>query len=146
MQNRGCIGVDLVVPFWANYAHQILLLVRQELLLFSAVWIIVGAIDEIVLDIVWIGLHLTGRARSVRAPEDLARGQLLGKAAVFVPAWREVAVIGAMVAHTLRAWEQRDYVLYVGCYRNDPDTFAAARSGGGSDPRLRLVVVDVGIM
>lgn len=135
--------MDLNIPFWANYAWCGLLLVREELLLFSAVWIIVGAIDEVVMDIVWIWLRLAGRAKTGRLPEGAAEAPLAGNAAILIPAWREAAVIGVTVSHMLRAWRQSDYTIYVGCYRNDPETFAVASAAGGGDPRLRVVTVDV---
>lgn len=129
-------------PYWAETGLQWLLLVQHELLLFSAFWLIAGALDEIVMDLVWLWLRLRGDGRAARLPEGLAQAPLSGPAAVFVPAWQEAAVIGIMVSHTLLAWGQRDYVLYVGCYRNDPLTPAAARAAGAGDPRLRVVIVD----
>lgn len=54
----------------------------------------------------------------------------------------EPNVIGTTVSHALTSWRQRELRLYVGCYRNDPDTIAAAIAGGGGDDRLRLVIHD----
>lgn len=127
---------------WLDDGLHWLQLMRHELMLFAAFWFIVGAIDELAIDIGWFWLRCTGRGRSGRLPEGAETSPLSGRAAVFVPAWLEADVIGAMIAHTLRAWVQHDLTLYVGCYRNDPATLAAALSAAGDDPRLRLVVHD----
>jgi adsorption protein B len=117
-------------------------LVENELLLFAAFWFIVGALDELAVDVVWLWLWLTGRARDGRLPRGAETLPLSGKAAVFVPAWGESEVIGQMVAHALKAWPQRKLTLYVGCYGNDPATVMAAMAGAGDDPRVRIVVSD----
>lgn len=131
----------MLLPIWPSYsAFQWLAIFEHELLLFSAIWFAIGAIDELVVDLTWIWLRLTGRARTARL-SDNGPDELLGISAVLVPAWRESVVIGAMVSHCLNAWPQRDVRLYVGCYRNDQDTLAAL-TALGSDPRLRVVVHD----
>lgn len=120
-----------------------LALVEHELLLFSAVFFLVGAIDEFAVDLVWIWLRLTGRARCGRIDRREARERpLAGPAAVLIPAWHEDQVIGFTVAHALSAWPQAGLRLYVGCYRNDPATAEAVERGGAGDPRVRLVVVE----
>lgn len=117
-------------------------LARDELLLFAAFWFIVGAIDELAIDVCWLWLRLSGRVGTPRLAQGVNRHPLSGRAAVFVPAWHEADVIGAMIAHTLSAWPQRDFRLFVGCYRNDPATLGAAIAAARNDPRLRLVVHD----
>ena len=42
----------------------------------------------------------------------------------------------------LAAWPQRDYRIYIGCYRNDATTVAAAMAATGGDARVRLVIHD----
>ena len=117
-----------------------LLIVEHELLLFAAFWFIVSAVDEMVVDVSWLWLLLAGRleSRTVTLKEEST--PLAGRVAVFVAAWQEADVIGSMISHTLQAWPQRDLTLYVGCYRNDPATIAAAMKGAGGDPRVRIVV------
>lgn len=116
---------------------------RQELLLFAGSGIVIDAIDQIVIDLAWIWLRLTGRAEDRRISPGLAQSPLRGRAAIFIPAWREAAVIGVTVTQMLRLWQQRDYVIYVGCYRNDPSTFEAASAAGSGDERLRVIVGDI---
>lgn len=120
-------------------------LVERELLLFALVWFLIGMIDEMVIDAIWFALRLAGRAITRRlSPAEAPRyaGDLEGPAAVLIPAWHEAEVIGVTIAHTLRAWPQRALRLYIGCYRNDPATLAAAMQASGGDSRLRLVIVD----
>jgi len=116
--------------------------IQYELTLFAGFWFIVGMADELAVDAIWGWLLLRGRVRAPRLAEGLATRELAGVAAVFIPAWQEADVIGATVAHALKAWPQRDLRLYVGCYRNDPATIAAVMAVADGDPRLRLVVHD----
>ena len=112
-----------------------------ELLLFAAIWFAIGAVDEIALDLLWLWLRVTGRAKDqiIDIEPDT---ELKGVAAVFIPTWREATVIGTTVRHCLAVWPQRDLRIYVGCYRNDPDTLAALIAAAPDDPRLRIVVHD----
>ena len=120
-----------------------LALVEHELLLFSAVFFLIGALDELAVDLVWLWLRLTGRAKSEQVDRREARERpLTGPAAMLIPAWLEERVIGFTVAHALAAWPQPELRLYVGCYRNDPATAEAAIRGAAGDPRLRLVVAE----
>ncbi|MGH6787761.1 MAG: glycosyl transferase family protein [Novosphingobium sp.] len=115
---------------------------EHELLVFAVFWFALGTLDELAFDLTWLWLKLTGRAREQRVPQGFAEQALSGRAAVLIPAWREAGVIGATVAHALSAWPQREYALYVGCYRNDADTLAAAMAAVSGDARVRLVVHD----
>ncbi|MDE8652644.1 glycosyl transferase family protein [Novosphingobium sp. H3SJ31-1] len=115
-------------------------MIEHELLLFAAFWFVLGAIDETVIDGIWLALRLTGRTREPRVPRAARTRPLSGRAAVLVPAWNEADVIGHMIAHTLRAWPRREWTLYVGCYANDPATTAAAMAAAADDPRVRIVI------
>lgn len=118
-----------------------LALVEHELLLFAAVFFLIGALDELVMDGAWAWLKLTGRARTGRIDRREVRERpLSGPAAVFIPAWHEASIIEFTIAHTLAAWPQAELRLYVGCYLNDPDTLEAVMRGSGGDPRIRVVL------
>lgn len=133
-----------MVEAWAGgwSALQWLALVEHELLLFTLFWFIVGSVDEALIDLTWLWLRLTGRARTPRLAEDYSRVPLLGPIAVLIPAWQEAAVIGATLRHALAVWPQRELRLYVGCYRNDTATIIAAMKAAGEDARVRLVIHD----
>jgi bacteriophage N4 adsorption protein B len=120
-----------------------LALVERELLLFAGVFFLIGALDELLVDGLWAWLRLTGRSRSLVLDRDEVRARRLGgKAAVCIPAWHEESVIGHTISHALQAWPHDDYVIYVGCYRNDMRTLEVAMRAAGVDRRVRLVVHD----
>src|SRR5690242_3852382 len=107
-----------------------LALVEHELLLFAAVFFLIGALDELVVDGTWAWLRLTGRAKSWRIERgELRDAPLAGPAAVLIPAWHEAHIVEFTIAHALAAWPQRELRLYVGCYGNDPATLEAVMRG-----------------
>src|SRR4051794_12536819 len=111
-------------------------LVMRETALFAACGFLLLGTSDFVVDLLWIRLWLTRkRSRSYAPSLSAARP---GRLAVFVPAWDEAAVIGAMLSHALAAFAPADFRLYVGCYPNDPATVAAVRTLAGD--RLRLVL------
>ena len=117
-------------------------LVEYELLLFAAVFFLIGALDELAVDILYVWLRLTGRIATPRlAEEESLSAPLSGKAAVLIPTWQEARVIGATVSYALNAWPHRELTIYVGCYRNDPETIAAVAAIAEKNARLELVVV-----
>lgn len=116
-------------------------LVERELLLFAAAFFLVGALDEFAMDLVWVWLRITGRAKTARVERALLDGKpLAGRAALLTPAWLEEGVIAETISHALAAWPQEQLRVYVGCYRNDPATLQAVMEGTGVDPRVRLVI------
>ena len=123
-----------------------LMLVEHELLLFAGVFFLIGAVDEFLVDLVWLWLRVTGKAKAqVIGAAPVSAGMiddLSGKAAVFIPAWQEAGVIGATISHMLSVWPHRSLRVYVGCYRNDPTTIEAAIRAAGGDGRMRLVIHD----
>ncbi|WP_159978561.1 MULTISPECIES: glycosyl transferase family protein [unclassified Novosphingobium] len=123
-----------------EYVALCLQVAKHELLLFTGFWFILGALDDFGVDLCWIWLRLTGRARDGRITRATASAPLGGRAAVFIAAWQEAGVIGHTISHALSAWRQGDFTLYLGCYCNDPETIAAAMSAAGDDPRVRLVI------
>lgn len=128
----------IAMDFW-----QVLALVQHELLLFAAVFFLIGALDDIAVDALWLWLRLLGRATTLRLDRgDLRARRLQGRAAVFVPTWSEASVIRETIARMLTAWPQADLRVYVGCYRNDPATIAAAMRAAPGDARLRIVIHD----
>ncbi len=120
-----------------------LALLQHELLLFAGVFFLIGALDDLALDLVWLWLKATGRARTPRVSRSELEGRSLhGPAAIFVPAWQEANVIGDTIGHLLGSWPYRDLRLYVGVYRNDAATLEAAMQAAHGDQRLRLIIHD----
>jgi len=113
--------------------------VARELALFAALGFAVGGISDLAIDLIWIvrGLWRRGTVyrRFARATVATLAPGAPGRIAVFVPAWDEGAVIGAMLSHLLAAWPRDvDWVVYVGVYPNDPATITAVTAI--ADPRL----------
>ncbi len=119
-----------------------LTLLEYELMLFAAFWFVIGIFDELAVDLVYFWHRIFRRKRTHHLVEDVAHRPLMGRTAVFIPAWQEAGVIGATVSHALKVWTQQELRIYVGCYRNDAATLIAAMAGAGADPRVRLVVHD----
>lgn len=111
-------------------------------MLFTAFWFILGALDDLGVDLCWIWLRLTGRGRDGRITYEAAAAPLSGRAAVMIAAWDEAPVIGHTITHALSAWRQDDFTLYLGCYCNDPATIEAAADAIGDDPRVRIVITE----
>jgi adsorption protein B len=120
-----------------------LALAERELLLFAAIFFLIGALDELAIDLVWVWLRVTGRARTARFERAEQEGRpLAGRAALLIPAWHEERLIAGTIGHALAAWPQKDLTVYVGCYRNDRATAQAIIAGALGDPRVRLVIHD----
>lgn len=116
-----------------------------ELSFFAAAGFLLFALDDLLLDLLFVGRRLWRAVfvyrRHARADSAMLRETPAGWMVVFIPAWDEAAVIGAMLRATLERFDHPDYTLLVGHYRNDPATAAAIRAV--SDPRV--VAVDVGV-
>jgi len=127
--------------FW-----QWLALFQHELLLFAGVFFLLGALDDILIDGVWLWLKAIGKAKTREVKrQSLQARELSGPVAVFVPAWNEASVIGDTIRHALTVWQPKQLRLYVGCYANDPNTIAAAMTSAAelakqNDNRLRIVI------
>lgn len=117
-----------------------LALLVRELALFAAVGFLIFGASDLLVDLLWIGLQLKRLMLGVPGVtlDTLPPPDRPGRLAIFLPAWREAAVIGPMLRHTLQAWPDGDYRLYVGCYPNDPDTLAVV--GAIDDTRVRRVI------
>lgn len=140
-------GVVRLVSYWDMW--QLLALVQHELLLFAGVFFLIGALDDIAVDAIWLWLKARGRLRARRVRRTaLVSSQLSGPIAVFIPAWREASVIGDTIAHMLAAWPQESLRVFVGCYPNDPQTIAVAREAAaralidprGESLRVRIII------
>lgn len=117
----------------------------HELLLFAAVGFAIGGIDDLLVDLLFIARKLwrdsTVYARNARMTSDrLPPSPAPGRIAVFIPAWQESEVIGAMLAHAIHQWRDAPYMLFVGVYPNDPDTAQAAAAAAAGSDRVMLCV------
>ncbi len=114
----------------------------NEILLVSAIGLLVGGLDDLLLDFAYIVRSLRRRWRRLCSLTlaDFPIDRCSARIAVIVPAWDESAVIGAMLRSTLARFDHPDWRLYVGAYPNDPATIDAIVQVAGDDERVRLVL------
>lgn len=131
--------MDVVFPFVE--------LAQRELLLFGAFWLILGGLDDVLIDAIWLIRRIYRRFTYYRDQPPLRADQIPapqnpGTIAVFVPTWREAAVIGTMLHQCRQTWKASDvaYRLYVGCYANDPEGIDAIQKCAAEDPLIRMVI------
>lgn len=119
----------------------LLYMVRDELLFFAMIGYVIVGMGEVAIDLLWFRqMFRTWVLRDVTTPrylEDLPPPRTLGRIAIFVPAWKEEAVIAGMLRHALEVWEAASFRIYVGCYQNDLATISQVLALGQS--RVRLV-------
>ncbi|NCP11403.1 MAG: glycosyl transferase family protein [Sphingomonadales bacterium] len=133
MVASGLEMADLLVGFGVY-----LRLASLELLLFASVFILIFGAGDVLVDALWLGQP---RARKTVDPlEDESRPH--HRLAIFIPAWREAAVIGRTLDHLASSWHGERYRLYVGCYRNDAATLLKVATEAVINPQLRVVVHD----
>lgn len=124
-------------------AIDLVVMAAHELALFAAAGFLIGGAGDLMLDLLWIGRAMWRREtvyrRRPRATlATLRRPERPGRIVIFVAAWDEGSVIGAMLAQAQAALGTGDLRLYVGAYPNDPATIAAVRRV--NDPRIRIAV------
>jgi adsorption protein B len=93
--------------------------------------ILVSAVDDLIVDVAWFGVwvkNLLFPARRMFPPGDrqlaLARRSRI---AIFVPAWKEHAVIARMLHHNIASIRYPNFDFFIGAYPNDSLTQAAVR-------------------
>jgi bacteriophage N4 adsorption protein B len=105
----------------------------REMIVFSVVGFLIGGIDELIIDLIWIVRHLWRKwfvyPRFTRATSGtIVPARNPGHLAVFIPAWDEAAVISDMLAVATKRYRGADYTIFVGCYPNDHATIRAVQS------------------
>jgi bacteriophage N4 adsorption protein B len=122
-----------LVELSTDWVAAVLQLVQHELVLLAAVGIFLLGAEDLLFDLLWLG-----RSRRVLPGNTLP--PLDGTVAVFVPAWRESAVLPATLDAMLAAWSGQDVRIYVGCYPNDAQTIFAISERVAASAPLRLVI------
>ncbi|WP_353217499.1 glycosyl transferase family protein [Sandarakinorhabdus sp.] len=120
------IAADLL-PVW----HVAL----AEALLLAALITAINGVDDLVVDMLWRVMPAAARAGRPPPDQTVDRQPVF---AIFIPAWDEADVIGAMLRRLLAGLDWPDVRIYVGLYPNDPAGIAAVQAL--SDPRLQPVI------
>ena len=118
-------------------------IICKEFILFAAVGFLIGGVDELIVDIIWMVRQLWRKlfvySKFARATsKTITPPRSPGHLAVFIPAWDESAVIAKMLAATITRYSGAEYTIFVGCYPNDQPTISAVRSVG--HPSIQLVI------
>ncbi|MEA3009073.1 MAG: hypothetical protein QOJ91_765 [Sphingomonadales bacterium] len=113
--------------------------IMRESALFAATGFLILGLGDLAVDLVWLACRARRLGRPSFALESLPAPVGPGLLAIFVPAWDEAAVIGDMLRGAVRAWGEGDWRIYVGTYRNDPATAAAAAAVAAVESRVRVV-------
>lgn len=108
-----------------------------EAMLFAAIGFLIGGVDDVLVDLVYLGSRCRSWFRPRPLPPLDASPDVM---AVFIPAWDEAAVIAPMLRTTLARYDHDQYRLYVGTYPNDPATIAQVMAVAAHDKRVRLVI------
>ena len=116
-------------------------ILARETLLFASAGFLLGGLDDLSVDFVYMIRRLFRRGCIVPSLDALPAPARPGRLAVFVPAWDESAVIGVMLRSTLARFTHPDWQLYVGCYPNDRATIDAVAAVAEDDDRVRMVIV-----
>lgn len=130
---------------WGISILELLSAVQHEIMLFAAVGIAIGGIDDLAIDLLFFTRQTWRRwtvytrfpvMNAVKLPSAAVPGGL----AVFIPAWQESAVIGPMLETSLRKWGTGNYHIFVGTYPNDPETADIVTAVARTDPRITSVI------
>ncbi|MEN2786399.1 glycosyl transferase family protein [Sphingomonas qilianensis] len=117
--------------------------IAREAMLFAAIGFLIGGLDDLAVDAVYLwhrGARRLSRNTALPTLGEYPVAANPGRLVVFVAAWDESAVIGAMLRTALARFDHPDYRLYVGCYPNDPATVQAVGAVAERDARVRLVI------
>jgi adsorption protein B len=87
--------------------------------------LLLSGIDDLVPSFIYLWFVYVKRLhRKYVPPPELVRER---KIAIFVPCWKESAVIASMVRHNISAIRYRNYDFFLGVYPNDKATWEVAR-------------------
>jgi adsorption protein B len=100
-----------------------------------AVWVVISGLDDLFITLAGLA---TCRLRFPWPTAACLRRAGERPIAVFVPLWREHAVIGRMLEHNLAAIQYRNYHFFVGVYPNDDATIRAVAAQARRHARIHI--------
>ena len=101
---------------------------------------LLGSVDDLIIDAV----HAFHRLRPQKIPKEqwnAWRAFPEKPIAIMIPAWKESAVLEAMVKTNLARIRYQNYKWYIGVYPNDPETLSVAKDLQRRHPSRIVVVV-----
>lgn len=120
----------------AGSFHQHLAACAAACLFPLALYILVSGLDDLTLDLAWLSRLVRRKPAPPPAPERRESA-----VALFIPCWREAAVIGDMLRHNLSSIAYSNYDIFLGAYPNDPATIRAIRQVAATHPRVHLALL-----
>lgn len=109
-----------------------------------AVWLLLSGLDDLLVDLVWLGDLLRRRLTRPRDSPQPKQTTLAGVQpkliAIFVPLWHEHRVIGKMLERNLNACRYPRFEVFAGCYPNDELTISAVNEVRARHSNVHLVV------
>ncbi len=103
-----------------------------------AVWILLSGLDDLFISLVW---GLTAKRKFPWPLDGELEQARERRTAIFVPLWREHAVVRQMLDHNLAAIRYRNFDVFVGVYPNDGATWEAVAEAAGRHDRVHLAEV-----
>lgn len=131
----------------SEQALQCLTVAQHEIMLFAAVGLIFGGLDDLAVDLlyfsrrIWRALFVYSRHPRMTS-DRLPVPSCPGRIAIFIPAWQEDTIIATTLRGMLARWRDDDCTLFVGTYPNDPATALCVATVAETDRRVQLVVHD----
>lgn len=116
-----------LLPIW----HVLL----GEALLLVAIIVAINGLDDLAIDLIWLFMPAAARAGRLPTGQPAINRPAF---AIFIPAWDESAVIGAMLRRLLSGLDWPDVRVFVGLYPNDPAGVAAVAAV--ADARVQAVI------
>ncbi len=114
--------------------------VLREATLFAAIGLFIGGIDDLVVDLIFLVRAMSGRRAPWSRMADLPVPDRSAPIAIFVPAWDEAPVIGAMLKAAVARYRHDRYQIFVGLYPNDRATIDAVSAIAATDPRIHPII------
>lgn len=108
------------------------------LILPLAILILISGLDDLIVDAVWVWGWVKGKSRKASTLEPASA--LEKRIAIFVPLWKEHAVIASMLEHNIAAIHYDNYDFFVGVYPNDERTMDVVRDVEERFPRVHLAI------
>jgi len=114
--------------------------------LFALTGLLIGGLDDFIFDVIflaragWRKSFIYARHKRMTGA-TIPRSRQSGAIAVYVPAWHEAAVIGAMLRTCLKRWAGMDFRIFVGTYPNDPDTIRAVAEVSAQNAPVEIVIL-----